>query len=487
MTPKTHHVAKFKKNLVDDIKKLVKQYSIIATVNMENMPAAQLQKMRQQLRGTVVIRMTKRRLFKIALEECKNDKKGVEKLIEHLKGMPALMFTNDNPFKLYKALEKNKTSAPAKPGQISPKDILIQAGPTPFAPGPVISELSMIGLKTGVEDGRVAIKEDKVVVKEGEVIKPNVASMLLRLGITPMEIGLDLVAAYENGTIFTKDVLGIDEKEFMNRLQNAERWAFNLGVEIGYPAKKVLEHLIGKAFNDSKALALEQNIICDAVAEELLSKAERQMLSLKDSANISTEVKKEEPKAEEKPKEEKKEEPKPEVKEEISKKESVKEEKSETIRKESIGKKKDDSIKKEEKPKEEPKKDDVPKESKPEEKVEIIKKESIEKKTIKEEPLKTKEKKEEVKKSEKPKTEDKVKKLVEKTKQKEDGKKEPSADDLLKEADESKEKKEKEKRKEEKKKDEHAVAEEVVRMIQSGKKFDRDALKRAAESAKKDK
>ena len=83
MTSKTAHVASYKKDVVKRFKNLIKQYSIIATVNMENMPAAQLQKMRQKLRDSVVILMTKRRLLTIAIEESKDVKKGIEQLNEN--------------------------------------------------------------------------------------------------------------------------------------------------------------------------------------------------------------------------------------------------------------------------------------------------------------------------------------------------------------------------------------------------------------------
>ena len=39
----------------------------------------------------------------------------------------------------------------------------------------------------------IAVKEDKVVVKEGDEIPANVAGMLTRLGIEPMEVGLHIV------------------------------------------------------------------------------------------------------------------------------------------------------------------------------------------------------------------------------------------------------------------------------------------------------
>ena len=310
MTEKTHHVSDLKKKIVKDIEKLIVEYPIIGAVNMENLPAPQLQQMRSNLRGTVVLTMTKRRLIKIAIESVKGKKKGIEALIPYLRGMPALVFTKENPFKLAKTLNKNKTSAPAKGGQTAPFDIKVPKGPTSFAPGPIIGELAMIGIKSGVESGKVAIKEDSIVVKEGQKISQKVAEILTRLGIEPMEVGLNLTAIYENGTIFESKVLNVDEKKFMEDLTKAASYAFNLAVNSGYPTKETIMVLIGKAFNDAKALGLSQNIIDDMIIDELLGKAERSALSLKSTANIEIpeKPKEEKPaKAEGEPKDEAKE------------------------------------------------------------------------------------------------------------------------------------------------------------------------------------
>lgn len=304
------HVAESKKKIVKEMTDLAKKYSILALVNMENLPAPQLQTMRSELRGKIEIYMTKKRLMKIALESLKDEKKGIEIIAQHFQGMPALIFTNENPFKLSKMLQKSKASAPAKPGQIAPDDIVVKKGPTPFAPGPVISELSSIGLKVGVEGGKVAVKEDTVVAKKGEKIKPKVAEILTRLDIKPMEVGLGLVAAYEDGLIYTKDVLEVDEQAFNDKINLAALQAFNLAFNVTYITKDNAVPLISKAFNDAKALGVAQKIFDKGIVEDLLSKAEMEMLSLKGTANIT---------AEEKPKEEvkvAKEEPKVEVKEE---------------------------------------------------------------------------------------------------------------------------------------------------------------------------
>lgn len=272
---------KTKERTVGDYVKLIQDYPIIGAVDMENMPAPQLQSMRKQLKETVVLRMAKKRLLKLAIEQAKGKKAGVEKLLPYLKGHPAMLFTKENPFKLYKTLEKNKSNAPAKPGQTAPKDIVVPAGPTGFSPGPIIGELGMIGIKTGIEGGKVAIKQDSVVVKAGEIIKPNVASLLMRLKVEPMEVGLDLVAVYEHGEIFTKEVLGVDDKVYAANIVQAYTWSINLGVNAGIYNETTTEIMLQKAYNDAKGLAIEQNILADAVVGNILAKAEAHMLALK--------------------------------------------------------------------------------------------------------------------------------------------------------------------------------------------------------------
>jgi len=322
--PETH-VSAYKKKVVETIVKLIKEYPIIGAVNLQNLPAPQLQTMRKQLRDKMTLITSRRSLVKHAIEQVKKEKPGIEKLEPYLKEIAALLFTKENPFKIYKIIQKSKSSAPAKAGQEAPFDIMIPAGPTPFAPGPIIGELGMLGIKTSVEGGKVAVVKDSVIVKEGEIIKPKVAELLTRFGIEPMEIGLNVLAVYENGTIYTKDILLIDEAAFLQQLQDAHTWAFNLAVEAGYYTKEIVETIIPKAFNEAKALAKEANIMCDLLAGEMVEQAERSALSLKSEAKIETvapkpaEAKKPEPVREE-PK------PEPEKKPEAPKKEPKKEE-----------------------------------------------------------------------------------------------------------------------------------------------------------------
>lgn len=230
--------------------------------------------------------MFKKRLMKIAFKEVEKTKNGISKLEDYLKGMSALLFTEENPFKLFQVLKENKSSAPAKPGQIAPKDIIVKAGKTNFAPGPIISELASVGIKTQVEGGKLSIKEDVVVAKEGDEISDKLAKILQRLNVEPMEIGLNLTAVYENGEVITKDVLDIDVKEYINKITQAYTYSLNLSVEAGIFNDASTKLLITKAVKDSRALSLETGFITNETRGQILERVERIASNLKASLQL---------------------------------------------------------------------------------------------------------------------------------------------------------------------------------------------------------
>ena len=442
--------AEYKKKLVEDMVRLMRQHSMVGVVDMNNLPAPQLQSMRAELRGKISLFMTKKRLMKIALEKIKNEKKNIDGLEKCLEGMPALIFANENPFKLNRILQKSKTSAPAKAGQIAPKDIIVNKGPTPFAPGPIISELSSAGLKVGVEGGKVAVKEDTVIAGKGEKIKPQVAGILTRLDIKPMQVGLGMVAAYENEIIYQKDILDIDEKAFNEKVNLAAAQAYNFAFNIAYATKDNINLLLSTAFNDAKALGISQKIFDKGIIEQLLGKAEMEMLSLRENGNIETTTHK--IKEEYKPKEE------PELKEGPKKEEPKAEEKKiKSPIQEKIEKKEEKALEEEKKIIEEEKEleKEKPKEAPAEKEIQEAVKKEEEKKLEKERIEKEKELEKVEKQKEEPKPEEgvdkKVKAMVEKTKKFAEGKEETAAD-ILNEVKE-KEKIQQEKEKTEKRED----------------------------------
>ena len=265
------HVADWKKEKVADLENLINDNEIIGIVNLADIPAPQLQTMRKSLAGKAVIRMSRKNFIKIALDNV--DKENIEGLEDYLEGQPAMVFTEMNPFKLFKILEDSKTEAPAKAGAIAPADIVVPAGDTSFPPGPILGELQQAGINAKIDKGSIVVQEDAVVVKEGEAVPKDVADVLTKLEIHPMEVGIDLLAVYEDNTIYTADVLEIDEEETKTNIATAYQNAINLSVFAGIVNSQSAPILIQQAARDAMNLAINANILTSETTDAILSKA----------------------------------------------------------------------------------------------------------------------------------------------------------------------------------------------------------------------
>lgn len=276
-----------KKEKMEEVEKLLKTmegYEIIGVVSIHKMPGRQLQDIKNLLKGKAVIRVAKKSLIEIAFDKAKIE--GIKSLKEKLHGESALILTNTNPFKIYKEISKIKSPASAKVGDIAPKDIEIKAGSTDLAPGPAITSLQKVGLKTKVDAGKIAVMADKVVCKAGEKITHDMVNVFAMLKLQPMEIGLNLTAIIEKGTVYEKGVLAIDEEEYMRMLSEAITSMVNLSVFAGYPTRETVEIMIQKAYREMKNIGIEANLMEKDVIEDVIAKAERQANALEAAAGV---------------------------------------------------------------------------------------------------------------------------------------------------------------------------------------------------------
>jgi len=259
--------AQWKIKEVEELRQLMDSHPVVGIVGIRGIPAPQMQEMRALLREKAVLRVSKNSLIERALE---NGKIGLKDYIE---GEVGIIAASMNPFKLYRELEKLRTKAPAKGGEIAPEDIVIKKGDTPFKPGPIVGDLQKVGIPAAIEGGKVVIKKDVTIVKKGEKISPDLAKILTRLEIKPIEIGLHVYALFEDGVIFTPDVLAVDMNKLMADIQDAATKAFILAVEVGYPTKETIDAIIGKAYRNAYNLAVEANIYTKETIEEFIRKA----------------------------------------------------------------------------------------------------------------------------------------------------------------------------------------------------------------------
>ena len=274
----THHLPAWKKDEVDDIKKNAKAYKLIGLVDIYGIPAQQVQQIRRNLRGKAVIKVTRNTLIRHAFNEIGGN---VKNLSKYISGHSAIIFTNDNPFKLYKQLEKTKTKMAAKAGEKAPEDIVVASGPTSFKPGPIVGELQQAGIPAAIEGGKVRIKDTKTVVKKGGVISAKLAAILIKLDIKPMDVGVFLQVAFHDGSIYEPSVLAVDETVILGQIQLAGRQAFNLSVNAAIPTKETASAILTKAVREARGLAVEAAIYEKDVVDAIIGKAYREGQVLK--------------------------------------------------------------------------------------------------------------------------------------------------------------------------------------------------------------
>jgi large subunit ribosomal protein L10 len=264
---------------VEEIAELVRKHKVIGIASLQKVRAAQLQAFKKNLAGTVYMRVFKNTLMRRAVENCK-ERPELSKLMGYLTGPNVYLLTDLNPFNLVLMLEKGKVKTTAKSGDIAAFDVVVPAGNTGQPPGPIISQLNAVGLPTRIESGSVWVNKDTLVVKEGEVISERLASILSKLGIKPVEAGLAMKIAFDEGLIITEEQLRLDVDGTRKNVESAFADAFALSLSVAYPTEDNMVALLQIAHREAYSLSVNAAAPTKETIEDLIRKAHMEMLSL---------------------------------------------------------------------------------------------------------------------------------------------------------------------------------------------------------------
>jgi len=264
---------------VEEIVQLIKQHKIIGIANLQKVRSAQLQEFKKNLADKVYMRVIKNTIMKISIENC-TEKTELKKLEEYLTGSNVYLFTDLNPFRLALLLERGKVKTTAKSGDTAAFDVIVPAGNTGQPPGPIISQLNAVGLPTRIEAGSVWINKDTLVVRKGETIPERLASVLSKLGIKPVEAGLIMKVAFDDGLIITQEQMQIDISKTKQNIEKAHSSAFALSLSIAYPTPENTVMLLQVAHREAYLLSLNAPAPTKETMADLIRKAHMEMLSL---------------------------------------------------------------------------------------------------------------------------------------------------------------------------------------------------------------
>ncbi|MEM4482661.1 MAG: 50S ribosomal protein L10, partial [Candidatus Methanomethylicia archaeon] len=247
-----------KQRILEELIQLIRSNEILAIASIRGLRTQQLQEIRKILRERGIhLKIAKNSLFKKALEKCEKKLENIEKLEAQLSDQNAFIFLNENPFTIITLLEKNKVYTEAKAGDIAQNDIIVPAGNTGMTPGPIISKLNALKIPIKIEEGSIWITKDTVVAKIGDVISQDLADILKRLNIKPIEVKLKLKSIYYKGRVLTGEELKLNIEEYRTSIINAVRSAFKLSIEAVIPTHETMQLIIMKATKIANKIAEE--------------------------------------------------------------------------------------------------------------------------------------------------------------------------------------------------------------------------------------
>jgi large subunit ribosomal protein L10 len=250
---------------------------MVAVVGIRGVPASALQSMRRELRRrdhpiTVATNSTIRH----ALEKAMHDRPAFGPLLDQVQEPTAVLSASGNPFSLYQEFLRTRSPTPARGGEVAPHDIFVPAGITNFKPGPIVGELQHAGFPAAIEKGKVILKKDTTIVKAGATISREVAGLLTRLEIFPLEVGLTLRAVVDGSTYYPPEVLSVDLEARRGELAREATRALGLAVALAFPTPQSLPRLLGRAHRRALGLALATQYLTKETIEPLFAQAMRE-------------------------------------------------------------------------------------------------------------------------------------------------------------------------------------------------------------------
>jgi large subunit ribosomal protein L10 len=277
---------KRKSQMYQQIQELPKQYKVLALVKMTKVRASQILPLRKKLKGEVEFVSIKDKIAKKALE--KVEVPGIKEIIGELTGQCLIMFTNMSPFKLNVLLAKNKIMLAARGGDISSIDIVVPEKNTGIAPGPMLTEFKEAKIPTKIDQGTIWISKETTPVKKGGVINEKLAPLLGKLDIKPVEAGISLYSAIEDGLKYSQDEMVIDVEKIRDEFAQAHQQAVSLSIEAAYVTPENIIQILSKASQYARSVSIESGFMTDDTKEQILQKADSQAKALAGQAKDYT-------------------------------------------------------------------------------------------------------------------------------------------------------------------------------------------------------
>ncbi|RWR96522.1 60S acidic ribosomal protein P0 [Cinnamomum micranthum f. kanehirae] len=233
------------------------QYTQVLIAAADNVGSNQLQNIRKGLRGESVVLMGKNTMMKrsVRLHAEKTGNKAYLNLIPLLVGNVGLIFTKGDLKEVSEEVGKYKVGAPARVGLVAPIDVIVPPGNTGLDPSQT-SFFQVLNIPTKINKGTVEIITPVELIKKGEKVGSSEAALLAKLGIRPFSYGLVVLSVYDNGSVFSPEVLDLTEDDLVDKFAAGVSMVTSLSLALSFPTLAAAPHMFINAYKNVLAVAI---------------------------------------------------------------------------------------------------------------------------------------------------------------------------------------------------------------------------------------
>jgi len=237
--------------------KLIQEHKTIMLISVNNVGSNQIQQVRIKLRNQAEIMMGKNTTIRKVLRDfiAKNPEHPVAGLLEHINGNIGFVFTNGDIAKIRETIVSNQVPAPARVGSLAPADVYVEPGPTGCDPGQT-SWFQALNIPTKINKGQIEMIARVHLIKLGDKVGESEAALLDKLNIRPFSYSIKAVTVYQEGDIFSADVLDITEDDMQRKFIEGARTVAALGMMLNYPTKAQVTHGLNNALKALIAISM---------------------------------------------------------------------------------------------------------------------------------------------------------------------------------------------------------------------------------------
>jgi len=94
-------------------------------------------------------------------------------------------------------------------------------------------------------------------IRKGEKVGSSEAALLAKLGIRPFSYGLVVLSVYDNGSVFSPEVLDLTEDDLIEKFVSGVSIVTSLSLAISFPTLAAAPHMFVNAYKNVLSVAVE--------------------------------------------------------------------------------------------------------------------------------------------------------------------------------------------------------------------------------------